>query len=570
MHRRLIVSVLAGLSVALSACSPASPTTASNPAASSSQPRTPRILVHPTRNEPDSVTQVGAAGTDNDHSRYFHAALTIIDQNGEFVPQLAESLPQLNTSTWTVAPDGKMTTTYKLKPNLVWHDGHPIVGADWVLGLNIAKCSACERGTANTAPTNIMSGITAPDDRTVVIEWAQPYVRAGALLANYVPRPAHLLTDAYDKAMGGDVGALDGHPYWHDQFVHAGPYRLTAWTPGVAIEGEAFDRYVLGKPKIEKVRVTFMNDPNALVANLLAGNITLVAGVNFRSTQGISLEQQWAGNQGGKVIFVFDGTRFGELQFKPEYAYPNMLNKTVRQAIASSVDREGLVLGLHDGRSEPAYHFGPKGTPLFDKVDKAAKKWPYDGREVERLLTSVGYVRGADGIFTHPTDGPLKVEFRATEGGDSAQEVSILRDGARKVGIPAEQYIIPRAQANDREVRSTFPSVSSTSNTGFPEEWYRDRRTDNIASASNRWTGQRGGWSNAEYDRLEPLMKTTLDREQREGIIVQIAQLVADEVPLLPLYQNVEAKAHTADLTYPWLVAPDGTVGWNVHEWDMR
>jgi ABC-type transport system substrate-binding protein len=167
-------------------------------------------------------------------------------------------------------------------------------------------------------------------------------------------------------------------------------------------------------------------------------------------------------------------------------------------------------------------------------------------------------------------NGLFKPEFRGTEGGDTAQQLSILRDGARRVGIAAELYVIPRAQADDREVRATFPGISSTSNTGFPEEWYAGRTTAQIASPQNRWQGQRGGWSNAEHDRLEPLLRTTLDRDERENYIVQAAANIAEEVPLIMYYQNMEVKAHTANLTYPWLVAPDGTVGWNIHEWEMR
>ena len=38
----------------------------------------------------------------------------------------AESLPQLNTDTWRVGSDGRMETTYRLRPNLTWHDGAPL------------------------------------------------------------------------------------------------------------------------------------------------------------------------------------------------------------------------------------------------------------------------------------------------------------------------------------------------------------------------------------------------------------------------------------------------------------
>jgi peptide/nickel transport system substrate-binding protein len=318
------------------------------------------------------------------------------------------------------------------------------------------------------------------------------------------------------------------------------------------------------------VRILFQNEPNALVAGLLSTNLTLVSGVNFRSAQGVTLEQSWNANKGGTVHWVFNGTRLAEVQFRPEYAYAPILNKVVRQALAHSIDRESMNLGLFDGRSQDAHHFGPLGTPLFDKIDRAVRKYEFDARSAERLLNEAGYTKGSDGFFTHPTQGQFKPEVRGTEGGNTSQQLSIMRDGMRRNGIAAEMYVIPRAQADDREVRATFPGISTTSNTGFPEEWYANRTTGQIASPATRWQGQRGGWSNAEYDRLEPIMRTTLDRDQRENIIVEVAKIVAEEVPLMMLFQNLEVKAHTSSLTYPWLVAFDGTVGWNVHEWDMN
>src|ERR1041385_639565 len=50
--------------------------------------------------------------------RLFNAGLTLIDGKGQTQPYLADSMPKLNTASWTVTPDGQMETTYTLKPNL--------------------------------------------------------------------------------------------------------------------------------------------------------------------------------------------------------------------------------------------------------------------------------------------------------------------------------------------------------------------------------------------------------------------------------------------------------------------
>ena len=64
----------------------------------------------------------------------FLANLGGTDVHGADYPVLAASLPTLNTETWTVFPDGRMETTYRLRPGLTWHDGTPLVAEDFVFG----------------------------------------------------------------------------------------------------------------------------------------------------------------------------------------------------------------------------------------------------------------------------------------------------------------------------------------------------------------------------------------------------------------------------------------------------
>src|SRR5262245_43487538 len=44
-----------------------------------------------------------------------NAGLSIVDVNGASHPQLAETVPSLDNGLWQVAPDGQMSTTWKLK-----------------------------------------------------------------------------------------------------------------------------------------------------------------------------------------------------------------------------------------------------------------------------------------------------------------------------------------------------------------------------------------------------------------------------------------------------------------------
>src|SRR5205823_1926624 len=57
--------------------------------------------------------------------RAFNASLALVDGTGGPRPYLAEALPQMDTDRWKVSPDGRMETTYRLRPNLTWQDGEP-------------------------------------------------------------------------------------------------------------------------------------------------------------------------------------------------------------------------------------------------------------------------------------------------------------------------------------------------------------------------------------------------------------------------------------------------------------
>src|SRR4051794_6552409 len=69
--------------------------------------------------------------------RMFNATLALLDWRGLPMPYLAESLPQLNTDDWRVLSDGRMETTFHLRPNLVWHDGAPLGAEDFVFAWQV-------------------------------------------------------------------------------------------------------------------------------------------------------------------------------------------------------------------------------------------------------------------------------------------------------------------------------------------------------------------------------------------------------------------------------------------------
>src|SRR5579871_968698 len=265
MYRISILILLAMTSVLACAPSTSSPA-AGQPAppaaagATSSQGKTLAIAI---RTEPTSLAAKALQTTGvtlNVTLRLFNAGLVLINDRGQAVPYLAESLPALNTDSWKVFDDGTMETTYQLKPNLTWHDGQPFTADDFVSAWQVYTNPVF--GLSGAPPQALMDEVRAPDPQTLVIHWKEPYAFASALgttssRANLPALPRHLLASQLETL---PTDAFLGMAFWTTGYVGAGPFKVDGWQPGTAIEASAFAGHALGRPKIDRLELRVIGD----------------------------------------------------------------------------------------------------------------------------------------------------------------------------------------------------------------------------------------------------------------------------------------------------------------------
>jgi ABC-type transport system substrate-binding protein len=193
-----------------------------------------RTLNFGVRYELGSVAAKMSAGiTSAATKRLFNAALAYVDGEGEPRPYLADSLPQLNTPTWRVFPDGRMETTYTLRPGLTWHDGAPLSAEDFVFGWRVY--TAPGMGSFESAPQDRIESVTAPDARTVVVVWRDLYPDAGSIRdGDLDPLPRHILADDLEQ---NAPDAFLNLPYWSREFVGVGRTSSIAGSRGPRSRG---------------------------------------------------------------------------------------------------------------------------------------------------------------------------------------------------------------------------------------------------------------------------------------------------------------------------------------------
>jgi peptide/nickel transport system substrate-binding protein len=568
---RVFVPVLVLL---LSAC--ASPAPAPQPGAAPSQPqpapsqpsRTLRVVI---RSEPGTLSGVRLIPTGITTSferRVFNAALVLRSADGTFTPYLAESLPQLNTDSWRVLSDGRMETTYRLKPNLTWHDGTPLTAADFAFAWRVY--TSPEYGTAGTKPHAQMEEVVASDPRTVLIRWKQPYPEAAQLWEDQF---APIQQAKAEPLFQADRENFPGQPFWTTDYVSAGPFKVDHWERGAFVDASAFDGHALGRPRIDRMRITWNADFNATLATLLAGDADISADDSIRVEQGLTLEQQWTARGAGTVQYRPQLPRLIQVQHRMEYANPQAVRDVrVRRALTHAMDKPAINESLFEGKGLTSDSLIYPTLGYYSMVDQAVAKYPFDTRRTDQLMTEAGFSKDASGSYLAPGGSKLNLELRNIQSAQNDAERTIIADGWRRAGFEVEENVFAPSQTNDGQALGTFRALSVTSAQAVAEGLNLDEYTSRSASRpETRWFGQnRGGWMNPDYDRTVEGWLTTLDENQRHQQVAQAAKIMTEDLGIIPLHFNPAAVALPTGLQGVVLKAPDVETAWNIHEWEYR
>jgi len=556
--------------ILVTSCGPASPSTQLNDRAA--VPPRERVLTASIETEPNFIAGLapaaGLAATDF-WQRIFNAYLDLYDGDDQPQPYLAEALPALNTDSWIVFPDGTMETRYRLKPNLVWHDGVPLTAHDFVFTYQNATPGVGFR--TGIVPFNQMESVTATDDRSLVIRWKSLYPDAGVLLQGatrfgLVPFPRHLLEQTF---VGGVPQTIQESPYWAREVVGAGPFKLDRWELGSHLEATAFDQHVLGRPKIDRIRLLFMKDQNTAFANILAGS-TEAALNSISFEQQVQLKREWATSQKGTTGVNTVSLTAAQFQHRPEFANPRaVLDVRVRRAFAHAVDKQTFSDTIWAGELAVADSIFDSRTRFYPTIERAIAKYPYDLATSERLMNEAGYRKGSDGFYAGP-EGRLTFVLQSPA---NRAELPVLDANWRKAGFDIQQQALAAQDAVDSEVRSTFSAMSVNTSGSFEVQQTSIYRASEVTSAVNRWRGEnRTGWANLEYDRLVDAFNVTLNPDERVQQRAQMARLLTEDVPAIVLAPNPNSYAYlnTVKNVGGTTMFTTGRITWNIERWEIQ
>jgi peptide/nickel transport system substrate-binding protein len=327
---------------------------------------------------------------------------------------------------------------------------------------------------------------------------------------------------------------------------------------------------VFGRPKIDRVEVRFIPDPQTAVANLLAGEAHYVSDYILSVTEGETLEQQFPAHGGGTVLYSPVSLRSSVVQLRPEYAEsPALLDVRARRALAFGFDSALAVEVLTAGKSLPTNTLTSPRVPYYGEIERVTQKYTFDPRRAQQLMEEAGYVKGSDGFFATREGQQIQFSLTSSAGTKNESEAATYVDSLKKAGFAATQRILPAAQIADPEVRATLPGLQ-VRGVGHQLVTYT---SEQIPGSNNRWRGEnRGGWSNADYDRFFDTYSSTLAERDRINAVVQMNRILSEEVPVIPHYFGAEVNAHVASVSGPIARQAPTTSGafLNVHAWEWK
>lgn len=422
-------------------------------------------------------------------------------------PQLADGMPE-------VLQDDPLVIEYKLKDGLTWSDGKPLTSADasWTYEQQVKE--------GNQILTRFgwekVTRFETPDDLTVRITFSEPF-------APYVVMLAGSATQILPKHV---YEGRDFNKVMNDELVGSGPFRLREWKKGQSVTVERNENYWGEKAPLESITYRFIPDTNSLVAALQSGEVQFIF-----PPPDIGLLERLEDIDGAKVEYK-PGTVYEHITFNVE----EVDNLKIRQAVAYGINREQAVEQILKGQVSPLNSFlvpeqKPYATPAWAKYTQDQDK--------ARQLVEEAKSEGASTTVTFSTTSDARLR-------ETLQEV--IRQQLEEVGITveidnssADTFFADRLPGGDFQMGQwawlATPDPSST--TLFASDQIPPK-------------GQNYAWY--KNDRVTELLKQSdkaVDGGKRADLLKQAQELIAEDLPMIPLYQRPEYYAWSEELAGP-------------------
>jgi oligopeptide transport system substrate-binding protein len=448
MQKRLF-GILASIAVIAAACGGATtssaPPASTAPGASAAPAATPapsvsdladqQVLHIDLGQEPPTLDPNKAQ--DSTSIAVLHAlnrGLVFFDKDLKVVPELAKDLP-------TVSADAK-TLTFTLKDGLKYSNGDPIVAGDFVYGIKrtidprtaapyayvlceiegadalLGAANGCGDKTAPTKDADIDAalakvGVSAPDDKTVVVQLAKPATYFADVMALWIAVPVQekwIKTPNFTEAAN---------------YVGSGPFILDKWDHNSQIVLKPNPNWSGDvKPTLTEIDMSMTTEPAQGQAAYEAGELDMVL------TPSEDIQRVKADPTLGSQVVDIPQLAITYYTFNNKTG--PTANKDFRIALTQAIDKKAFIDATFAGIGDPANSFVMPGIPGY-QAD--LNPYPYDLASAKQHMDTA---LAALGVKDAAALGKLKFGFNSGAGHEP--RVAFLAEAWRQAfGLETEQ-----------------------------------------------------------------------------------------------------------------------------------
>lgn len=400
---------------------------------------------------------------------------------------------------WT-ASDDNLTWTFKLKPGQKFADGSD-VNADAVK-YTFDRLLRIKQGPSEPFPAMQTS---VKDPLTVEFKLETPFAPFLYILAN---NGAGIINPAVEKAEGGADNFLAGNT------AGSGPYQMTKWEKGQAIQLERNPHYGGEKPALDKVLLKIIPDASAQRLQLQNGDLDIVAKLPVDQIESLK----------GKP-----GVHFEKVpSLLVTYLYLNnktgpMANLDARKGVVQAIDYEGIVEGVLNNQGKQL-----KG-PIPDGM------WAYDDSNPDFKQD----LDAAKASFAKANLGKQDLILLYSNRDANWEPIALTTQAnLAALGVNVKLEKLANATMRDRLGKGEFDIAIGNWSPDFADPYmFMNYWFD---SEKGGLPGNRSFYSNPEVDKLIRKAAEISDQEERTKLYQQAQKMVLDDFAYAYLFQKSE------------------------------
>ena len=450
------------------------------------------------------------------HSRVafqVYESLVSRDERFRLEPALAQSWQAVAPTVWR----------FKLRPGVKFHDGSPFTADDAVFSLERAREAPSQRAFQLKG----VSAIRKIDALTLEIQLDAP----DAVLPEKLQYVAIM-----NKAWAERHGVQRAQDFNGKQETHAvrnangtGPMRVERYEPDVRTllrrHGAWWGWSEARHGNLESATfITIKSDATRLAA-LTSGEVDLVLDPPYQDIQRLKADPRITLLQTpdiGQQYLAFDQARDELIDSDVKGRNP-FKDLRVRKAVYHAINVPLIIDKVLRGQAQPT---GAFLSPLVDgSPAELDRRLPYDPARARLLLGEAGYPNG----FSITLDC-VNVAWR--ENVCQAVAAMLTQVGIRTTlrSSPSNQFFPKLSQGTASFIEFGW--------TASPDAWNSLNGLFRSFDRSGLGTFNAGRYSNARLDSLIDSMRTEPDLTRRRAMVSTVLRMVADELPLVPLYRR--------------------------------